>query len=116
MPDREDFRAILAERMAEAIGDWKPHLQVTAGAIHRTVGDYPGNNHRMPVCCSVMREEMGEGDVIVTEPPSGQGASLTIRYWVRETRGSAIWVRVPPNMGLSFDSQLVPRAPSHRRK
>lgn len=106
MPDREDFRAILAERMAEAIGDWKPHLQVTAGAIHRTVGDYPGNNHRMPVCCSVMREEMGEGDVIVTEPPSGQGASLTIRYWVR----------VPPNMGLSFDSQLAPRAPSHRRK
>lgn len=39
-------------------------------------------NHRMPVCCRVMRAAVAPdaGDVILGEPPSGQGASLTVRY------------------------------------
>jgi hypothetical protein len=36
----------------------------------------------MPVCCGVMRKALAlnDGDVIVEEPPSGQGAGLSIRY------------------------------------
>jgi 5-methylcytosine-specific restriction protein A len=55
---------------------------MSAGDLHRRVGDYPGNDHRMPVCCGVMRDAMDEdvGDAIVSSPPSGDGASLLVRY------------------------------------
>jgi hypothetical protein len=44
------------------------------------VGGYPGNNHRMPVCCAAMRAEMRAGDNIVRAPPSGDGANVVIEY------------------------------------
>jgi tetratricopeptide (TPR) repeat protein len=53
---------------------------VVSGDLHRAVGDYPGPGHRMPLCCSVMTRAMRPGDRIVAEPPSGKGATLTIRY------------------------------------
>ncbi len=34
----------------------------------------------MPICCHVMRKNMQRGDEVLWEPPSGVGASLTIRY------------------------------------
>jgi 5-methylcytosine-specific restriction protein A len=55
---------------------------ITAGQLHRDVGGYPGPSHRMPVCCSVMRQEMSHRDKVVAEPPKGAGASLTISYRV----------------------------------
>ena len=61
----------------------KGTLVVTAGALHRMVGGYPGKNARMPVCCGVMKREMKPGDTILYAPPSGQGASLEISYRVR---------------------------------
>ncbi len=53
---------------------------VTAGDLHHLVGGYPGEDHRMPVCCNVMRHNMLGGDEILAAPPSGAGASLTIKY------------------------------------
>lgn len=68
--------------MNEAIHDGRGTVEINAGELHGRVGDYPGRNHRMPVCCKVMHSAFAPdvGDVIVGEPPSGQGASLTIRY------------------------------------
>jgi 5-methylcytosine-specific restriction protein A len=62
----------------------KEVAEIDSGELHRRVGDYPGRNHRMPVCCGVMRKALAlnDGDVIVEEPPSGQGAGLSIRYVV----------------------------------
>jgi 5-methylcytosine-specific restriction protein A len=57
-----------------------PFVDVKSGDLHRRVGGYPANNHRMPICCSVMKDSMKTGDIILHEPPSGQGASLIIRY------------------------------------
>jgi 5-methylcytosine-specific restriction protein A len=59
------------------------------------VGGYPGENHRMPVCCEVMRSTMAPGDQVVETPPSGKGAALTIRY--RLPRGA------PSNTALQTD-------------
>jgi 5-methylcytosine-specific restriction protein A len=53
---------------------------VNSGNLHRLVGGYPGPNHRMPICCDVMRQEMRDGDRVIAEPPRGNGASLTIEY------------------------------------
>ena len=55
-------------------------IDINAGELHLRVGGYPGPNHRMPVCCRVMKEEMHPGDIILQEPPKGAGASLTVRY------------------------------------
>lgn len=57
------------------------YTDLNAGDVHRAVGGYPSNNHRMPVCCNVMRSRMIEDDYILCCPPKGNGASLTIRYY-----------------------------------
>ena len=56
------------------------HVDVKSGDLHRRVGGYPGRNHRMPLCCEVMKRNIKQGDQILQQPPSGQGATLIIRY------------------------------------
>lgn len=82
MPNADDFRNELHRLMLEAMKAGETFAEIKAGALHRRVGDYPGTNHRMPVCCGVMRKAFSahSGDIVVAEPPKGQGASLTIRY------------------------------------
>jgi 5-methylcytosine-specific restriction protein A len=79
-PKAEDFRTALAEILTSASALGFVAVDVNAGNLHRRIGGYPGSDHRMPQCCDVMRGEMSPADEVVTEPPSGQGASLTIRY------------------------------------
>jgi hypothetical protein len=82
MPTADDFRAELYKAMHEAIKQGKEYLDISAGELHRRVGDYPGPDHRMPNCCEVMKAAMAAdyGDAILEQPLRGQGASLTIRY------------------------------------
>lgn len=79
-PNTEDSRRTLRElfRSAEQLG--LVGVDVRAGNLHKRVGGYPQSNNRMPICCGVMRDLMGPGDEIVQEPPSRDGASVTIRY------------------------------------
>jgi hypothetical protein len=79
-PKAEDFRKTLAELLISANELGFVAVEVNAGNLHRRVGGYPGGDHRMPQCCDVMRQEMLSGDEVIDEPPSGQGARLTIRY------------------------------------
>jgi 5-methylcytosine-specific restriction protein A len=65
-------------RMAAASG--ATHLDVNAGELHRGLGGYPGPDQRMPACCAAMRSAMRAGDIVLSEPPKGAGASLTVRY------------------------------------
>lgn len=76
----DDFRLKLRALLARAEERGESHVDIKAGSLHQQVGGYPGPDHRMPACCSVMRGEMASGDNVIGEPPSGQGASLTIRY------------------------------------
>jgi 5-methylcytosine-specific restriction protein A len=61
-------------------------VEVNAGKLHRMVGGYPGPAHNMPMCCDVMRQRMTSSDTIVTQPPRGNGASLTVRYRLPRNR------------------------------
>jgi hypothetical protein len=82
MPTADEFRMEMYRMMNEAVHEGRETPEINAGELHRRVGDYPGRNHRMPVCCEVMRGAFAPdaGDVITEQPPSGQGARLTIRY------------------------------------
>lgn len=74
------FRTALTKALAAGEELGFSAVEVKAGKLHRKIGGYPGNDHRMPICCEVMRQAMNANDEIVDAPPSGQGASLTIRY------------------------------------
>jgi hypothetical protein len=45
----------------------KTTVEINSGQLHREVGGYPGQNHRMPICCAVMRSEMSAGDAILED-------------------------------------------------
>jgi 5-methylcytosine-specific restriction protein A len=55
-------------------------IDVNSGNLHRRVGGYPGSDHRMPMCCEAMYSAMNDGDSIVSQPESGKGASVIVRY------------------------------------
>lgn len=77
------FRAALDRRIALAARAGRQSVEVTSGDLHREVGGYPGPDHRMPSCCNVMTSRMRAGDIIVSQPPKGKGATLTVRYLVQ---------------------------------
>ncbi len=68
------WQLIQAERRGDS------YIDINSGELHRKVGGYPGPKHTMPSCCKVMYEEQRAGDKILSSPPKGLGASLTIRY------------------------------------
>jgi hypothetical protein len=98
MPTAEDFKLELYRMILEAMKTEKEFVEINAGELHRRVGDYPGTNHRMAVCCKVMRSNFAPdvGDMIVKQSPSGQGASLTIRYLLPRPANGAQTVAVHP--------------------
>ncbi len=77
---RREFEGALARFLNGLAADGHDAASITAGGLHRLVGGYPGPDHTMPVCCSVMREAMHEGDRILNAPPKGDGESLEICY------------------------------------
>lgn len=85
-----DFRAELEAQISRAQKQGRPHVEINAGELHRVVGGYPGSAiHSMPVCCDVMRKRAREmSSDPIFEPPSGKGASLTIRYRFENVEGS----------------------------
>ena len=79
-PDSQDFQRELKNIFAAGQRQGKTYIDIRSGDLHKAVGSYPGNNHRMPICCSVMRSYMVAGDQILEQPPKGNGASLIIWY------------------------------------
>jgi hypothetical protein len=57
-------------------------LDITAGELHRYVGDYPAppnGNHAMATASDVLREAaLKSGGEILYSPPKGKGASLRV--------------------------------------
>ena len=80
MPTKRDFQTELRRQLAHARNLGQTSLDVNAGKLHRDVGEYPGPDHRMPVCRDAMIDEMKPNDRILTQPPKGHDATLTIRY------------------------------------
>ena len=76
----QQFEGELFQVFASEEEAGRSFVDVTSGHLHRQTGGYPGANHRMPVCCEVMYRTMKAGDQVLSAPPKGKGASVTIRY------------------------------------
>jgi hypothetical protein len=81
MPSAQDFQNELTAILEFGETKLLTAIIVKAGNLHRLVGGYPGSDHRMPVCCEVMRRNMIRGDEVLSEPPKGNGANLVIKYY-----------------------------------
>src|SRR5690242_512641 len=75
----QDFRTHIRGLMRDAQTAGATFVDINSGQVHRAIGGYPGPDHRMPICSQVMKTDMRPGDAILSSPPKGQGASLTIR-------------------------------------
>ena len=77
---RQQFEIFINSKLNQISGDY---IDLTSGDVHRAVGGYPAEkgNHRMPVCCDVMYGAMRGDDEVLSAPPSGKGATVTIRYY-----------------------------------
>ena len=79
-PTSEEFTIQLDKLLSAAEELGFSAIELSASALHRRVGGYPGPDHRMPACCGAMRKAMKPGDNVVRGPEKGAGASLVIRY------------------------------------
>ena len=84
-PTTDEFRTELRKQLRRARQQGRPHAEINAGELHRTLGGYPpkvgDRAAAMPSCCTVMWEEYRRGNAeIIFQPDRGQGASLTIRF------------------------------------
>ena len=80
MPTADEFRSEVGAILRAAELQGLQFVDINAGELHRKLGGYPGGNHQMPNCCQVMEQERRVLDEIISSPPSGKGASLTVRY------------------------------------
>jgi len=77
-----DLKSIIDEelrkRISEARADGNEYLDVISGNIH----NYLGFKSRMPSCCHAMKKMMRSGDLILSEPIKGKGATVKVRYFL----------------------------------
>ena len=82
IPNSEDFRSKMLELFRDASLQNRSFIEITSGTLHQMVGGYPAKdgNHRMPICCQVMYDMQRSSDEIISAPPKGKGATLSICY------------------------------------
>jgi hypothetical protein len=80
MPTAKDFRVTIRARVRGAERAIKTTVKINSGQLDREVGGYPGQKHRMPMCCAVMRSEMSAGDAILQELRRSKALRSAIRY------------------------------------
>jgi len=84
IPTAEDFEVRLHDLFSRAQVKGLSFIDIVSGDLHRQIGGYPAKDgdHRMPVCCEVMKRLMKNNDKILHEPLKGKGATLQIRYFL----------------------------------
>jgi 5-methylcytosine-specific restriction protein A len=80
MPTAPDFESALRNSFIQAQQRGEPYIDVRAGDLHKSLGGYPGRNHRMSTCSEVMWRLFRSSDTVLHSPPKRHGASLNLRY------------------------------------
>ncbi|MFZ2235064.1 MAG: hypothetical protein WAV67_01685 [Dokdonella sp.] len=75
-PRTADYERLLSEDIHAAHESMLPYLEVRSGDLHRKAG----GKKSYTTCCGAMRKLMVDGDVVLAQPPMGNGGNLYIRY------------------------------------
>lgn len=105
MADASGFRDAIQSVFQQSENTGLEFVDIRSGDIHRRVGGYPGCNHKMPLCCSVMRSLMGGNDRVIQSPPKGNGASLVIRYFLPRGQVSSSGPSITSSRSTASGSQ-----------
>ena len=87
----QDFEKELKRQLDVAQAHGKSRVDIDSRELRRDVGGYLGPDHRMPICCDVITNEMKGTYRILNQPSRGRGASLTMRYSQAIEPGSLKW-------------------------
>jgi len=79
-PTAWDFRNKLTIILNTAEHSGKSYVDVESSNLHTEMGGDPNSNHRMPIFHEVMTRMMRPGDSILKDTGSGNGATMMIRY------------------------------------
>ena len=74
IPTAEEFQVTLRAWMQGAEHASETTVEINSGQLHREVGGYPGQNHRMPMCCAAIRNERGGCDPTGASEETGRFA------------------------------------------
>ena len=80
MPTADKFDSELESLLSKAESLGFHSVVISAGNLHRRVGEYPGANHRMPMCCDAMRRAMRAKDEELPNDLKKNGASYQVRF------------------------------------
>ena len=72
----DDIREYILEQKRIAKENGEKVLELRSGDIHNDLG----LKNRHPMVCNAMRQCMNQGDVILYQPPKGNGTTLRIEY------------------------------------
>jgi hypothetical protein len=74
------FIDVTSADLCRAVGDYS---DVASTDLYHAVSDYPDpQRHRIKTCCDVMQQARKHRDQVLAAPPLGNGATLTIRYYL----------------------------------
>ena len=79
-PTAWDFRNKLTVILNTAEHSGKPYVDVESSNLHTEMGGDPNSNYRMPIFHEVMTRMMRPGDSILKDTGSRDGATMMIRY------------------------------------
>ena len=71
-----DIKQYIEEQKRLAKVSGRKELILRSGDIHNDLG----LTHRHPLVCNAMRQCMNSGDIILYQPPKGNGTTLRIEY------------------------------------
>lgn len=78
---KDSFNSELRKIFQRETDSGSTEVTITSSELHRIVGNYPGENHCMPLCCNAMRDLFDEKrDIIISEPKKDNNSILTISY------------------------------------
>lgn len=80
MVKKEEFADLIMRKLIDASAKQAKSIRLNAGELHRELGGYPSTRHALTSCCDAMYEARRPSDTIVSAPPKGRGATLTIEY------------------------------------
>ena len=75
-----DYRNQLTVILNTAKQSGESFIDVESGNLHDRVGGHQNSNHKLAICCDVMRRMMRPGDSILMEPTNGDAGNLRVRY------------------------------------
>ncbi|MEQ6389226.1 hypothetical protein RZN22_07830 [Bacillaceae bacterium S4-13-58] len=82
LPNADDFRSQIEKIKVDKKSEGAEFVDIVSGELHKMLGGYPSNNHRMATCCEVMYSMKKPSDEVLYAPPKGKGATLKIRYYL----------------------------------